>query len=218
MTAATTRLETSDILARLQDVVGENVPGVAAVVIGLTIFNLLIDQVPIHIQSGTNLLAGFISLAAQYYLTTKALELLGARPVVRPRFRALWGLSLLSGLGILLGLLLLILPGLFLMVRWMIAAPVMIAEDLRVSDALGRSWQLTGPIATPIFAIMLIIFVPAAVIGGGSAFLLMPSQPLLAMGILYLFLFTAFALSWLAAVAIYSLVMPTHGNLVEVFA
>ena len=217
-TATTTKLEVRDILARLQEVAGENATGAAAVVIGLTIANLLIDQLPTMTQSGTNLLAGLISLAGQYYLTINALELLDARPVVRPRFGALWGMGIVSGLGIVLGLVLLILPGLYLMVRWAIAAPVMIAEDLKVSDALGRSWQLTRPNAGPILGAMLVIFVPAILIGGGSALLLTEGQPLLAMAILYLCLFGALALSWLAAVATYSLVMPTHGDLVEVFA
>jgi hypothetical protein len=218
MTAtATTKLEVRDILARLQEVADENAAGTAAVVIGLTVANLLIDQLPTLTQSGTNLLAGLISLAGQYYLTTNALELLDARPVVRPRFGALWGMGIVSGLGIVLGLVLLILPGLYLMVRWAIAAPVMIAEDLKVNAALGRSWQLTRPNAGPILGAMLVIFVPAIVIGG-SALLLTEGQPLLAMAIPYLCLFSALALSWLAAVAIYSLVMPTHADLVEVFA
>lgn len=47
-------------------------------------------------------------------------------------------------LGVGFGLLLLILPGACLAGRWLLAVPVLLAEDRGVSDALSESWERTG--------------------------------------------------------------------------
>jgi hypothetical protein len=53
----------------------------------------------------------------------------------------LW-LSILYTLGLVLGFVALIVPGIILSVRWAVAYPVLFAEDLRGSKALRRSWRL----------------------------------------------------------------------------
>lgn len=61
----------------------------------------------------------------------------------RWRIASLFGISLLVGLGITFGLLLLILPGLFFAGRWYLAAPILFGEDLSVSEAMSESWDRT---------------------------------------------------------------------------
>jgi hypothetical protein len=168
---------------------------------------------------GAPFVAGIASLAAQYYLTAGALERLGLRePGGRNRFGAFWGLNILSGLGIALGFLFLILPGIYLSARWAVASVVLLAEDDTVSVALGESWAVTRPNLWAIIATLLVIFVPACLLAFGISIPLYSREPMLAQLILYVFLFAAFVTSWLTAVAIYSLLRPSHEQLAEVFA
>jgi hypothetical protein len=66
-------------------------------------------------------------------------------------FFSVFGLSMLSGLGIVLGSLLLIVPGVFLFLRWSIALPIMVAQHTPVVESLKRSWAMTEPVQTAIF-------------------------------------------------------------------
>jgi hypothetical protein len=53
------------------------------------------------------------------------------------------GLSIVSGIGIALGLVLLVVPGIILMLMWMVAVPVLVEERRGVFESLGRSAELT---------------------------------------------------------------------------
>ena len=85
-------------------------------------------------------------------------------------------------------------------------------------DALGASWNLTRNSAWPVAAMLLVIFVPAGLVGLGLHQLILPLAPIAAMAILYVLMFSAVALSWLAGVAVYSLARPGPDHLAEVFA
>ena len=210
-------LTVGEIFAQLGHVLRENAAAVAGCVVGLTVVNIAFDS--ISTGTGATLPAGIASLAAQYYLTASSLERLGLRePGGRNRFGAFWGLNILSGLGILLGYLLLILPGIYLSARWVAASAALLAEDGTVNNALGESWAITKPSLWPIIGVLLVIFVPACVIGFGLSFLFQAWWPVDGSPILYVFVFSAFAVSWLAAVAIYSLLRPGVSQLSEVFA
>jgi hypothetical protein len=58
------------------------------------------------------------------------------------RLASVMWVSLLFGLGVFAGLVLLIVPGIFVTVAWAIATPVLLAENLRGSKAIGRSRAL----------------------------------------------------------------------------
>lgn len=51
--------------------------------------------------------------------------------------------SLVSTLAMLAGLVLLVIPGLILLLRWAVVYPAMLAEDQGVGGSLRRSWDLT---------------------------------------------------------------------------
>jgi hypothetical protein len=53
----------------------------------------------------------------------------------------LW-ITILATLATLLGLVLLVIPGIIVLVRLAFAAPVLVVEDLRGRKAIGRSWRL----------------------------------------------------------------------------
>ena len=58
-------------------------------------------------------------------------------------FMTFFGLSLLSGIAVSIGMILLIIPGLFLIARWSIAQPLVVARGDGVMQAFGESWERT---------------------------------------------------------------------------
>jgi hypothetical protein len=94
----------------------------------------------------------------------------GVAPVVLP----LIGLSILLGIGVTIGLILVIVPGLFLLTIWAVAAPSLVIERRGVFAAFGRSrelvrghgWQVFGVILV-VFALGIAVAIVAAVISSG---------------------------------------------------
>ena len=82
------------------------------------------------------------------------------------KFWPLLGLGLFFGLGIALGFLLLIVPGVILYLMWIVAAPVMMAEDKGIMESFKRSTELTSGSKGMIFLLIIIFVVAAAIIGG----------------------------------------------------
>lgn len=59
------------------------------------------------------------------------------------KFGTLWGVGILSGLGIAIGTLLLVVPGVILLVGFMTATTAVMVENLTAYTALDRAWALT---------------------------------------------------------------------------
>lgn len=93
----------------------------------------------------------------------------------RGRLGTLAGTSLLFGLGVGLGLLLLVVPGLILAARWSLIVPLVMIERLGVRDAFTRSSELvrgkTGRVLALFVISALIAGVASLVITGAFAFL-----------------------------------------------
>jgi len=81
-------------------------------------------------------------------------------PVVLP----LIGAGLLIGLGAGAGFLLLVVPGLYLITIWAVAAPVIVIERRGVFDALGRSRQLVKGNGWPVLGVLVVAFLIAIVV------------------------------------------------------
>ena len=77
--------------------------------------------------------------------------------------------SILSGIAIGIGFVLLIVPGLILMTIWAVGAPAIVAEDVGPIEAFGRSYELVRGQAWTVFGVLvcvLLIMIVAAVIAG----------------------------------------------------
>ena len=81
---------------------------------------------------------------------------------VVPVFWRLLGSSFVYAFGIIGGLILLVVPGLYLLAIWAVVAPVIVVERRRVFDAFGRSRQLVRDNGRPVFWSVLISFVLSA--------------------------------------------------------
>jgi hypothetical protein len=81
---------------------------------------------------------------------------------VQPRLPALIVAGILAGLGIALGLVLLIIPGLFLLTIWSLIVPTIVLEGKSAGESFGRSrelvkgngWSVFGVIAITIGAVI----------------------------------------------------------------
>lgn len=81
------------------------------------------------------------------------------------RFHSLLWVSFLVGAGTLVGLLLFVVPGVILYCGWCVVVPALMAEGLRGSKALGRSWDLTEDHRMRAFGVLLVGGGAAAVVG-----------------------------------------------------
>ena len=82
-------------------------------------------------------------------------ELLSA---ATPALGALILNSILRGIGIVIGFILLIVPGLYLLTIWSVTSPAIVAERAGAIDAFGRSHQLVKGNGWPVFGAIVLAF------------------------------------------------------------
>lgn len=80
-------------------------------------------------------------------------------------FPRLLGVAVLTGIGIGLGLIFFVVPGVVLMVLWAVVGPVAVMERSRpFNDIFGRSTDLTSGSRWPIFGLIAIYLIAAGAI------------------------------------------------------
>jgi hypothetical protein len=172
-------------------------------------------------SSGLNLVLFGLSLWFQYDVSLALLNAAGWMPEgYRPaRLGALLGLLLLSQAAILLGLVLLVVPGVLLAVRWAMSVPILIAEETGIVEALRRSWAETAGLFWPILVALLVIYPPMFVVGAAFEWLRQTgSDPTWTIVAQNLVLYFCLAAGWCAAVAAYALRGGSRERLDDVFA
>lgn len=87
-------------------------------------------------------------------------------------FRGLFGISFIAGAGVLLGMILLVVPGLVLGVMWCVAAPVLVAERRSLTPAFTRSAALTRGHRWKVLALLLIFWFSVALLIFTTTFLI----------------------------------------------
>ncbi|MGZ4182102.1 MAG: hypothetical protein ACXVUL_15635 [Solirubrobacteraceae bacterium] len=83
---------------------------------------------------------------------------------VEPVFWPLLAVSLLFGLGVGIGFVLLIVPGLILTVIWSVVAPVTVLERPGVFAAFSRSQELVRGNGWNVFGVIVVVFLAVAVV------------------------------------------------------
>ncbi len=123
------------------------------------------------------LIVGFIT----YYIASAALthasvlEVNGQKPGFAAALKTgvrhllpLLGMGVLAGIGLMVGFLLLLIPGIILGIMWSVAVPAMVAENLGIMASLSRSRDLTRGSRWRLFALLavgvLLLSVPTFVL------------------------------------------------------
>jgi hypothetical protein len=84
---------------------------------------------------------------------------------VQPRLPALIVAGILAGLGIALGLVLLIVPGLFLLTIWSLIVPTIVLEGKSAGESFGRSRELVKGNGWSVFGVI-VITIGAVIVAG----------------------------------------------------
>lgn len=192
--------------------------GLALAALGvMTVIGVASDLYPSATRL-VNFASIFVNLFLQYQIS---LALLGHYDLLhgysgQRRIWALLGLNILSGLGIVLGMILFIIPGIYLMVRWSASVPALIAEEVGVTESMGRSAQAVEGRFWHVLGALLVIWT-ICILGVAVAVLMPENQSLVVSLITNLFISVGLIAGWHLAVAIYA--GRQHGNrLAEVFA
>jgi hypothetical protein len=142
---------------------------------------LLIDRP--DLAGWTPLVGGLVSLVTTYILqgaltrasvddlSKKGVSIGAALGDGLRYFFPLFIVALLVGLGSIIGLVLFIVPGLFLMVRWAVSAPAALIEREGPTHSIGRSAELTEGHRWAVFGLALLYLVFAYAIGIGLGLL-----------------------------------------------
>ncbi|MDB5705223.1 MAG: hypothetical protein JWN66_2339 [Sphingomonas bacterium] len=215
--AADRALGVGEILARLGEIMLANAALVAACLVVLTAIGVAAGQLLFGIAAAIPGSVG--GVIAHYYLLVRALDRLGLRKAGAPnRFWDFWGLLILSGIGVALGLAVFIVPGLYISARWAVAGAVLVNGDRQVGDALDTSWTICRPSAWAIVGTSLVIIVSAGLIGLVLEAVSGIWLPGLTRAIFQLCAEGVTIAFWLVGIAVYSLLCPGSSHLEKVFA
>lgn len=137
------------------------------------------------------------------------------------RFLPVLGLTILWWLGISLGFLVFIVPGVILIVIWSAALPALVVERAGVFDAFGRSRSLTrgsrGAVFVTLLLLVIVLYAPAVVLG---ASMLGGVEQFVARiaggGLSYAMIAASTVYGWIAAMVINAFLVSIHHELVEV--
>lgn len=218
------RLEARTLLATMREMASLATRPLLIFIGIVTLAGTVLDYASV---SPLNFLNTIVSLVAGYLLLRAMLLAAGlAEADSMAGFGSYFGISLLEGLGIMAGALLLIVPGVILLVRWSVAAPYLLCERSGVSDALGQSFERTKGSGWPIFGVGLLGALPilaAALIGGIAGALSVTVSDSGPPGLLISVIDNALGAAASAyftvlSVAAYKLLFRPHLGIAEVFA
>lgn len=126
---------------------------VTTIILALT--GIMVDQSPT--SSALKLVNGIVGLAIAFIVLRALLRDTGlVSGDLNGGFWTYFGLALLSGIGLAAGLVLLVIPGLVLAVRWSAIYGYGLVDGEGVADAMGKSWDATGPHFAPIAVSLLV--------------------------------------------------------------
>ena len=182
---------------------------VTAISAAITYYSLAMtapmQQLPI------GLLKFLVGVVAAYLLLDAMLRKTGLRE--RRDVEAFYpylGLSILYTLGVVLGFILLIIPGLLVMARWSISQPLIVARGGSVMRALGESWEQTRGNEFPILVAAFAIILPLIAVLIACSLLFEPSD-LVGLVVTQLATSAMSVISLATGVAIFGLIVSRSG-------
>ncbi len=172
-------IDAGGVIRRVFQIYVDQAPVLMPAAAVVFVFTGIVSTLLVAASSALSLLAVIIDLVAGTLFTGMVVELVAdvqdgrrdASPgqllrAVTPVLGQLILVGIVAGIGIVIGFVLVIIPGLFLLTVWSVAAPVVILERpgvfaaLRRSRALvrGNGWQVFGVIFTLYIAVGIVAF------------------------------------------------------------
>ena len=166
---------------------------------------------------------------ASYFLLVQMMQSLGRSMTAGARFWSFVGMSIIAVIGVGIGFVLLIIPGIIVMVRWSAANGYLLGGEHSITDSLGASWEATKGHGWSIFGAGLLLTIGVAVLnsiivgvvlgtglatgGGGLA------SPMFALGVTLSSFVEAFgnAVNFAFSMAVFHLVAPADTSVADVF-
>jgi hypothetical protein len=206
------------LIATMFEMMRDNAVVVGASILGLSVLGIAGDLY--NPEALTSLPITIAGAVAQFVIIRQALDRMGLVRRSRQAVGAYIGVSILANIGIILGMLLLVIPGVVLAIRWSIAAPIVLAEEQGAGDSLSDSWARTKEHA---MSILVAYLVPLGLLAASLVVYAMGDPesveiPLMTALIGNVCSNAFLAMSSLMSVAIYSAVTHAPDRLEEIFA
>jgi hypothetical protein len=177
------RLDMGDVFRRVWDIYIDQASVLMPAAAVVFVFTGIVTAVLVASTAGLAVIALLISLVATTLFTGMIVELVAdiqdgrrdATPgqllrAVTPVFWQLVLVGVVAGLGVVVGLILLVVPGLILLTLWSVAAPVVVLERPPGLGALSRSRELVRGNGWQVFGVIFVLGVLLAVVAGGIEF------------------------------------------------
>lgn len=165
---------------------------------------------------------------ATYLLLSRMMAAVGRPLRGGQRFWSFLGMSILAAIGVMIGFVLLIIPGIIIMVRWSAANGFVLSGGHSVTGSLGASWEATDGHGLSIFGAGLLLWLGLAVVSGVVAGIAVGAgmngadglfSPTFAIAMTAAGVIEAFgnAASFAFSVAVFHLVAPADTSVADVF-
>lgn len=185
---ATDTFQMGRVVTRTFAVVGRNLATFLAVAAILLLPNIVMDFITgtpsamtaIRMSGALLGITAFLVTIISTYLLHAALvqatitDLNGEKPNLGNALSTAFGvavpviaITLVTWFGVVLGMILLVVPGLMLLCAWCVAVPVRVVEGTSIGESFGRSRALTKGYRWPIFGLLLIYMIISMLIGFG---------------------------------------------------
>jgi hypothetical protein len=172
------RIGVGDVVGETFSIYGQNLGALLGSAIVVFVVVGLVSGILQHAGGLILVLLGVaVSLAGQALYTGFVVELVkdmrdGRRDqaigdlfsTAAPFILPLIGFGILFGIGVTIGLILIVVPGLILLTFWSVGAPAIVVEGIGPIDAFGRSRRLVRGNAWPVFAVLVVTFIIVVVI------------------------------------------------------
>jgi Uncharacterised protein family (UPF0259) len=173
------RIDVGGVIRKVLDIYVDQAPVLMPAAAGVFVFTGILSTVLLRASSGLALVATLISLIATTLFTGMVVELVadvqdGRRDATPgqllraawPVFGSLILVAFIANIGIVIGFVLLIVPGLILLTIWSVAAPVVVLERPPGLGALARSRELVRGNGWQAFGVIFILTVLIAIVSG----------------------------------------------------
>ena len=174
------RIGVGDVISETFSIYGQNLGALLGSALAVFVVVGLVSGILQHTGGLILVLLGVaVSVAGQALYTGFVVELVkdvrdGRRDqaigdlfsAAAPYILPLIGFGILFGIGVAIGFVLIVIPGLILLTFWSVGAPAIVVEGIGPIDAFGRSWRLVRRNAWSVFGVLLVVFIIVVVIQG----------------------------------------------------